>query len=504
MSSILPSSIVGNHEAKSNWVKSNRIAAVLASSLLIAGCSNGQNDYRAKVSNTLVFEGAIASPEAAATMIGRSILAQGGNAIDAATATALALSVTMPAAAGLAGGGQCMVVQATEASEFFDFRASPGASQGQVQQRPAVTVPMLARGLSALHARYGTLPWPVVIAPGERMARFGFRLSTASADHWNQILAQTDDKRLHGFVGGLVLHSYDGAGHDGAGMFTPGMVLHNPALASQLGQIRAHGGNFFIRSAAIRFLVQSYLDAGLMLNSDMVRTSLPDRRPASTTAFGDDLVHVPDDSPGSEAMIEAARFLGQQGTSWDKVLFDPVWQRKWLASLPQSMATAIRHDGVNLAAIDSNGLGVICWLTNGRPPWVAVPNLGFIAGQAGQNAEQANAIMIALTNQNSGKSLWLAGGRGSVIDRLVLAGMLEGASRRVSGLHSRMAVKRRFINPLGEGLAFDEQADPRLRLGDITSIWCLNGVPFNAITALCQSDVDPRSQGLALSFEKPI
>src|SRR5690606_25244293 len=86
-------------------------------------------------------------PQAAA--IGRDILAQGGNAVDAATAMALAMAVTLPSRASLGGGGMCLVHDAeTGDVRALDFLPRPGGDG-------RVGVPTMLRGLYALHGAYG-------------------------------------------------------------------------------------------------------------------------------------------------------------------------------------------------------------------------------------------------------------------------------------------------------------------------------------------------------------
>lgn len=142
--------------------------------------------------------GAVVSDDARATAVGVEVLAGGGNAVDAAVATALALAVCYPEAGNLGGGGFAVVRlpaadDGSGAGAFelasLDFReeAPAAATRGMyldAEGEPvpdaslvgplAAGVPGSPAGLHELHRRYGRLPWARVVAPAERLAREGF------------------------------------------------------------------------------------------------------------------------------------------------------------------------------------------------------------------------------------------------------------------------------------------------------------------------------------------
>src|SRR5664279_5165384 len=135
--------------------------------------------------------GAVASATPEATAVGAAVLAAGGNAVDAAVATAFALAVTYPPAGNLAGGG--FAVGRTPGGELWalDFRETApagtwrdsflgphGKARRGASTRGGLSVgtPGTVRGLEELHRRYGKLPWPRLVAPAVRLAREGFRV----------------------------------------------------------------------------------------------------------------------------------------------------------------------------------------------------------------------------------------------------------------------------------------------------------------------------------------
>src|SRR4029077_8262282 len=96
------------------------------------------------------------------------------------TAMYFALSVTYPVAAGLGGGGICLVHDpASNRNEEFDFLARDSTGGG------AFAVPGNVRGFAAMQAAYGLLPWRLVISSSESYAAAGFPISLALANRLN-------------------------------------------------------------------------------------------------------------------------------------------------------------------------------------------------------------------------------------------------------------------------------------------------------------------------------
>jgi gamma-glutamyltranspeptidase/glutathione hydrolase len=116
--------------------------------------------------------GYVVADEPQAALAARQILNNGGNAADAAAAAGFAMAVTLPSRAGLGGGGACIIKMpaadgTAQPPVTLLFPAGAPAQAGG--DRPAA-VPALARGLLALQAHYGALPFASVIAPAERLA----------------------------------------------------------------------------------------------------------------------------------------------------------------------------------------------------------------------------------------------------------------------------------------------------------------------------------------------
>lgn len=137
--------------------------------------------------------GVVVSDNKLATRAGMEILERGGNAVDAAVATAFALGVVDPASSGVGGGGFMVIYQAKERkAHALDFReTAPAAARQDLYVKGgktisglsltgplAVAVPGAAAGLTDALKRFGSLPLPIVMAPAIRYATEGFPLQS--------------------------------------------------------------------------------------------------------------------------------------------------------------------------------------------------------------------------------------------------------------------------------------------------------------------------------------
>src|SRR3990172_4812925 len=138
--------------------------------------------------------GLVVSDSPLATKAGMEILQRGGNAMDAAIATAFALSVVDQASSGLGGGGFMVIYDAKERrAHALDFReTAPQAARKELYMKDgkpvpslsltgglAVAVPGEVAGLLAAFKRFGNLPLQVLMAPAISFATEGFPLEAA-------------------------------------------------------------------------------------------------------------------------------------------------------------------------------------------------------------------------------------------------------------------------------------------------------------------------------------
>jgi gamma-glutamyltranspeptidase/glutathione hydrolase len=214
------------------------------------------------------FLGGVVADEPRAALAGREVLSQGGTAADAAVAVGLTLTVTLPSRAGLGGGGACIAYSPDAKSpnrgqpEAVMFTPlAPAVSGGG--DRPAA-VPMMARGMFLLHARYGVAPFEALLGSAEQLARFGVPVSRALA------------KDIAAVSGPLMADPNARAVFSQNGVpLTEGQILRQPDLGGTLAQLRVSGvGDMYQGTLAQRIARVSGDIGGPMTLSDL-RGALP-------------------------------------------------------------------------------------------------------------------------------------------------------------------------------------------------------------------------------------
>jgi gamma-glutamyltranspeptidase / glutathione hydrolase len=198
--------------------------------------------------------GAVASANGLASQAGVEILRAGGNAVDAAVATAFAIGVVEPEMSGLgASGGMLIWLAGQRRPYYLDFYASQdAASWGPNNVAPyhggtdlrIVGVPGDVAGLLMAHERFGKLPLERVMAPAIRLAEGGYPVG--------QILGEFiagDSAKLHRFP--------EAAAHwwpDGEPL-PLGAEFRNPELAASLRKVAQQGRAGFYQGSIARHIV---------------------------------------------------------------------------------------------------------------------------------------------------------------------------------------------------------------------------------------------------------
>jgi gamma-glutamyltranspeptidase/glutathione hydrolase len=281
----------------------------VAALFFLAGCSSNLLDTlnplkstddetkRGTIGFVEGFLGGVVADEPRAALIGRDILSSGGTAADAAVAVAFTLSVTLPSSASLGGGGLCVVHGAkNKTTETLDFLPAIPSKIG-MSPAPPVAVPGFVRGLATLHAKYGKLQWSELVAPAEKLSRFGERVSRALARDLKQ--AETV------LTGDPQLRKIFATGKDGA-IVREGELLRQSDLSAILGRLRVRGGGDFYSGLIARQLVAAL---GGSLSSEDLRTYTPRWRPTVKVPYAKEANFHFAMPPGPSGVL-AAQMIG--------------------------------------------------------------------------------------------------------------------------------------------------------------------------------------------------
>ena len=250
-----------------------------------------------------------------ASKVGHDVLAAGGNAVDAAVATAFALAVTHPSAGNIAGGGFAIVRTGAGKAVALDFReVAPAAAtpdmyldkdgkptDGSLRGDRAVGVPGSVAGLWALHKKLGKKPWKELVAPAIALARDGF---------------EVDDK-LHQSIAGLA--PLLGKSPATAAIWLPDGVARKagdkvaiPELATVLGRIAEHGPDGFYKGeTAAAIIAEMKAGGGIMTADDLANYRVVWREPLRFSYRGYSLVSMPPPSSGGIVLAMTAGMLGK-------------------------------------------------------------------------------------------------------------------------------------------------------------------------------------------------
>lgn len=250
--------------------------------------------------------GAVATSDAYSAVVAKAILQKGGNAVDAAVATAFALAVTLPEAGNLGGGG-FMTVWMQAKPYFLDYRerAPAKASADMYLDAKGNVVPDLSlignlssaipgtvRGMAAVHGRFGRLPWKDVVAPAIALARDGFVVS--------ERLQKNRDADMQSYAGKTNFAAYY------AGM-NAGSVFKQPQLAATLQRIAAQGDKGFYEGRTADLIVAQMGRGpvkGIITKADLAGYRAFWREPVRASWNGYDVITAPPPSSGGIALIQ--------------------------------------------------------------------------------------------------------------------------------------------------------------------------------------------------------
>jgi len=284
------------------------------SALLVSGASTSwaQQDTAVVKSTT----GLVVSSSAIASDVGASILRRGGNAVDAAVATAFALAVTYPGAGNIGGGGFMVIRPANGAAVAIDYRERAPLkstrtmyldSTGQIARRLTATgylapgVPGTVRGMATAHRRYGKLPWKDVMMPAVELAEKGFVLSSDLAESLNYEVT----KRMQPYPASVAAY-----GKPGGGEWQAGDTIRLPDLGRTLRAIATGGAQVFYTGWIADSIASAMKQGGgLISREDLASYEAKVRAPVRGQFRGYDIITMPPPSSGGIAMVEMLNML---------------------------------------------------------------------------------------------------------------------------------------------------------------------------------------------------
>lgn len=291
----------------------HRIFRIIVSFLLLALVS--QAFAEGGRTPTYAKNGMVSSASRLASEVGVETLRNGGNAVDAAIATAFALAVTWPSAGNIGGGGFLVYHGSDGHATAFDFREkAPLAAteqmylgvDGRVVNNSnhfgplAVGVPGTVAGLWKAHQELGSLPWADLVAPAVALAREGIPIT-----YTLQRSFAGNQRRFQQYPSSAAVF----AKADGS-LYEMGDTWVQPDLAATLELIRDNGRDGFYAGENARRLAQFMADiGGLITEEDLAGYEAVEREPIRGNYRGHEIVSMPPPSSGGVVLVEMLNIL---------------------------------------------------------------------------------------------------------------------------------------------------------------------------------------------------
>ena len=290
--------------------------------------SSQQAPQRTQRQQDFLYENAaVAADHPSASQAGVEILKQGGNVVDAAVATAFALSVVRPASCGIGGGG-FMVIWNAEAQQaiVLDYRErAPGKASRNMFARAeesrkgplAVAVPTQVAGLCSAVEHYGRLDIKRVLAPAIRLARDGVPADRATITAQRVALAEFNKHPKYRDRFAPLYRKYLNSGKS----WKKGERIRSPQLAV-LERIAEKGSDGFYRGPVADALFEVCgTGKGILTRDDLAATKPIVRKPLQTSYEGFTILTMPPPSSGGIALIETLNILSacENGSNWQRL-----------------------------------------------------------------------------------------------------------------------------------------------------------------------------------------
>ncbi len=407
-------------------------------------------------------QGMVVSAKPLATEVGAWVLEEGGNAVDAAVATALALTVVEPSMSSIGGRTQILV-----RNPEGDIHALDGGNEVVAGYDPSlvpdtpdpsmgygtVAIPGTVAALAQALERWGTWSFERAVAPAARLAEEGFILTGGQGARWEAAAPY------------LALSS-GGATHflrpDGT-PYRGGERFRQPALAATLRMLAREGPEAFYRGEMARAIAQDVASNGGFLTAEdmaeyrVLTSQVVTRRYRTVQVVGSDL-------PASGAWVGRILELVEEETpeGFGVGGVPPVGSAPWAGALARALLAGFdERDRAWADAVDepahtthlsvADGEGRLVALTQSIGPafgsHVAHPEFGFLYASTqgylvSEPGSRPFSSMSPLFILENGEPTWVLGGAGA---RRIVSAMVTVLSRGIDGgdsLEEAMAAPR--------------------------------------------------------------
>ncbi len=295
----------------------------------------------------------VAADHPLASEAGAEMLRMGGNAVDAAVAVSLALSVVRPTSCGIGGGGFMVIAMPNDPRHgtvltAFDYRERAPASvtesffegdtaDASQHSGKAVAIPGTVAGLVAAHDAFGLLDWRDVCRPAIRIAEQGWLVD----EH-----TENNSRSLEEFHAGR--DTDDPFMAETYGDLRVGQLVVNGPQARALKLIAEHGAAGFYEGQVAAAIVETIRARGGVMTREDLRGYEPKRvDPLIGEAFGHVFVTMPLPSSGGVTMLEALALLEARRDLWDGAATpsDPRYAHVLVEALKHAFADRATHLG---------------------------------------------------------------------------------------------------------------------------------------------------------------
>ena len=286
-----------------------KLRLVAASAVLVlahATVGTNSSPIRAK-------HGMVVSQQETASNVGAAVLRDGGTAIDATVATALALAVTHPSAGNIGGGGFIVYRPSSGEPVTYDFREMAPAKSSPTMfikdgkydydlhhnTHISVGVPGTVAGLHMAWKDHGKLPWRRLVDPAIALARDGFIVTEGFA---RSLREELDEFKK--YPASYAQFSKNGTPYEA------GETFRQPDLAKTLERIAAEGpAGFYEGETALLVEKEMAANGGLITREDLKNYKAMKRAPVRGTYRGYDVISMPPISSGGTALVQMLNIL---------------------------------------------------------------------------------------------------------------------------------------------------------------------------------------------------